>query len=1661
MALIPQQTHNSILVKNDTEWNVSDTLLYDLEIGYKRGRSYPQEVVIRACKRLARGDSINNICSNLDVSKTWLYELRNKIKSHITQDGKCMIVPAPKKRGGATRSSMDTEQQIDLVDLAIRMHDRPQYKLRDDMNRKYSNLNVSTSTIQRCLKNADIKKVRAPLVDPYSTSGKYHEAERSSYIRAQYNSEIDPFSTIFIDETSVEDNAEIGDAYGYSKEKPVTYSKKGIGKTLKLYTGVMLKKPTDDYIVPQILNISKEKMEIFDFYSGSREQEEDMFLFWYIPHSVYEGSDLPGKYLSRIFDNYKNTRRIKYVENDELYLFSNENKKLKDAFLFDITDIGAEVTIHDDKVIIKQKHVTYSKRFINTTNLLPKKFILEEINGNNIGIKHKEGKNIKTLEIVTDYGYYISAYMNGNEIDYYNDFEENKNEPSIISIDSREQLIKKLLVSDEIFIIVKFLLSNGVSPYADDNEIDPSFITLKELKTRLKLFVAFITDDDKSAQNLMNDNTQKATNLKIPRFYNHVTTNIQTVKSTIANFIPFLFKLCQYIRYTLNIPEDISKDTNDYFDTSSDTTTSLLGSYSHYEVEDTAKWINIKAIITHLLFVKFPSSINLKKIKTIKIENNQAKIVYSDKEEAINFTIANIPSYEINPTELVSIKRALAKLPYSIAMDNAKMHGVVSTDQNKKSWIHTMAKTKLGLKQIYFTPALDPKFNIVELMFNFVKYQVEQKIRKERVGSVGVEKLRQITMNSFSRVRQEHLVKWLNIGCYQVPPDVLEASGLSEHIQLVSGNVVVNTLNNKLSHVNKRCQVLYRKNIPKYYRAMLFTKKGEDWITSQEWIPYTPGYHKNEADFIHVAADSYEHKFVHDTYTKEQEDILRTKGKLASAKNILSKNTDHRLAFLKNKRMQLINGETNKYVLRTYYTNCIPIEDIGLFNVELQRSIDKINDLYGHYMSKNNYKKYYEIATILANKGCAEGKTFYAGALPMLIKDSLFDEITEILEYTYILEEDDKVAREYMANKSDPLFHKITTDSSIDLLNRIRIEAVIIKAYAYQLASLVSDEDINKQLDKLQFSKQLSSKTNQTKLDIKFYKNKFLSTNPSSGEKTEALIIILNELFEFIEYNFKSYIIDLQNSIYNEQLDYGKLDAKKDEITNRTVSDIIIFCIELSTQLEIQLDDIEHNIVHYIYDNDMEEIQNLRLGLKQFVRKQIMILLDNPLGLCNLKIIDTNDTRMCADVKGFMVYSQKNGKINKDISSSPNHVLANISSNRKRIDPYKVKNKYNMSKHRYKDHIHKWGGRFAGYTPQSQQDEELFPEYLSKYSKEMHDDILNAWTYSEFLEFEPNFKEQNPPPSDASNYMIIEKANGEFEWTNKKKDLHPLLLKAKSRENNRNIALKEALTLNVNETDDEKKEKNKEKYDTYIIYEKKMSDDNILRIKFSTKDKLSRMLYNNVAYSQDYKDIDSVMILNSDTSKVLLRKSKFNFYNTLIVCRSKGEEYAIKYTESNDRNKRDLLYYTRKICNIENIETAGTLPLVTVKNRDVQEYFLIKYFNGWSILKQFIFDYPREMQGIWYENNYIICFNISKTIQLSDNPNQYKILSHNNKNEITREAANVVLELAENRYYELKCNNKGEIIPLSIKKIEEEYVFHSEKYTFKYFTKHVKEYTVV
>ena len=129
MALIPQQTHNSILVKNDTEWNVSDTLLFDFDTGHQRGKSYPEEVVIRACKRLARGDRIDDICSNLDVSKTWLYELRNKIKSHITQDGKCMIVPAPKKRGGATRSSMDTEQQIDLVDLAIRMHDRPQYKL--------------------------------------------------------------------------------------------------------------------------------------------------------------------------------------------------------------------------------------------------------------------------------------------------------------------------------------------------------------------------------------------------------------------------------------------------------------------------------------------------------------------------------------------------------------------------------------------------------------------------------------------------------------------------------------------------------------------------------------------------------------------------------------------------------------------------------------------------------------------------------------------------------------------------------------------------------------------------------------------------------------------------------------------------------------------------------------------------------------------------------------------------------------------------------------------------------------------------------------------------------------------------------------------------------------------------------------------------------------------------------------------------------------------------------------------------------------------------------------------------------------------------------------------------------------------------------------------
>ena len=551
---IPGIAHDA----NEYEWALPDTVLYT-DSGYKRGKSYPKEVVIRACNRLAKGDYIPDICKQLDVSKTWLYELKNKILPYITQDGKCMaVVPAPKSRGGATRSSFTAEQKISLVDMAIRMHDRPQHQLRDIMNRKYPDLNVSTSAVQRCLQEAEIKKIRAPLVQSLTTAAR---TETAAYAHAQNLGEIDPFNTIFVDETSVKDHADTGRAYSSPSDKPTAFSEKGTGKMLRVYVGVMLKKPNEEYQPPDVLDLFKERMNHFNFYSGTERQEQDMLLFWHIPF-LHEG--LPGKYLEPMFDkfdgyNLQNTnRRIKYLENGHLYLINTDRElKVKDAFLFDITDAGCTVTLNlfNKTAYFKNDNISYTKPFVMVNEgQLPNLFTLHAVNQGDIVIKLDDG----TLEKHKKHPYRVSTYIEAGRSRLANADELDK-----LSVTSSIEYVKTNLIDES--DIVGFLLLNGVSPYTDD---DNEFILSgSELKERLNLFFEFVTTNN---------------TIQVPRFVND-TPNVHSQK-TVASFMPFLRNMTQYIRYTLEIP--LVNDINEYFDFASDTANNLLNTYSHCEFKD-------------------------------------------------------------------------------------------------------------------------------------------------------------------------------------------------------------------------------------------------------------------------------------------------------------------------------------------------------------------------------------------------------------------------------------------------------------------------------------------------------------------------------------------------------------------------------------------------------------------------------------------------------------------------------------------------------------------------------------------------------------------------------------------------------------------------------------------------------------------------------------------------------------------------------------------------------------------------------------------------------------------------------------------------------------------------------------------------------------------
>eukprot|EP00965_Chrysotila_dentata_P148770 4912687-Pleurochrysis_carterae.AAC.1 len=139
-------------------------------------------------------------------------------------------------------------------------------------------------------------------------------------------------------------------------------------------------------------------------------------------------------------------------------------------------------------------------------------------------------------------------------------------------------------------------------------------------------------------------------------------------------------------------------------------------------------------------------------------------------------------------------------------------------------------------------PPLDPKYNPVELLFNYTKGFVRQEVKARRVGSLTKPELLTVLKNAFQTIRQEHLVNWLQMGCYRVPEHVARRAGLFPNMQIVGDGVAMNKDSGKLVNVSKRCQVMYEKVLPKYYRFRC--------ITDDLWLPYTPGYEMDEADLL-------------------------------------------------------------------------------------------------------------------------------------------------------------------------------------------------------------------------------------------------------------------------------------------------------------------------------------------------------------------------------------------------------------------------------------------------------------------------------------------------------------------------------------------------------------------------------------------------------------------------------------------------------------------------------------------------------------------------------------------------------------------------------------------------------------------------------------------
>ena len=186
----------------------------------KNGAAYSMEIRSRVCAKIAEGQPWQDIAKNMNVSPSFVLGMKRRMRrENVTDDGKVLVVPAPLPRGGAMRDPiLDADKLQQIADIAVRMPERTQEQIAEDLNARHPGLNASRSTIGRALR--DLKpslEIASRVSKPAS------RAEREFVVRQLASGRVDVFSLLFVGETH-----------------------HALSTTATTFAAVMLRRPGDD-----------------------------------------------------------------------------------------------------------------------------------------------------------------------------------------------------------------------------------------------------------------------------------------------------------------------------------------------------------------------------------------------------------------------------------------------------------------------------------------------------------------------------------------------------------------------------------------------------------------------------------------------------------------------------------------------------------------------------------------------------------------------------------------------------------------------------------------------------------------------------------------------------------------------------------------------------------------------------------------------------------------------------------------------------------------------------------------------------------------------------------------------------------------------------------------------------------------------------------------------------------------------------------------------------------------------------------------------------------------------------------------------------------------------------------------------------------------------